>query len=78
MLKIKEEQVTEKRVVGFQCDVCNVDYGADIVELQECHVIDVYGGYGSVFGDGSALRLVICQHCLADRFSGFMTEIKEE
>ena len=76
MLLYEEILKKEQKITGFICDVCKTDYGDDMIELQECHVIDVYGGYGSIFGDGCALRLVICQHCLANRFSGFMQEIE--
>lgn len=67
VFKYKEETVTQKYVCGFTCDSCNKEYGEqDWADLQECLTYRNTGGYGSVFGDGAEMELVLCQHCVKD------------
>lgn len=65
MRKYKEITVTENVLSEISCDVCGTTYGEqDNFEIQEMHHIDFYGGYESVFGDGSHIKIDLCQHCL--------------
>ena len=58
------EVVTRPSVLT--CDVCGkrMTKADDWIEFQEAYVISFTGGYGSVFGDGTHIGCVICQHCL--------------
>jgi len=48
-----------------ECDVCERKISSDDWdEHQEIVSIDTYGGYGSLFGDGTHIRLDICQYCV--------------
>ena len=65
MKKYKKMAVTEKFCVEIKCDICKKVFDIkDYLEIQEFHFIDFYGGYGSVFGDATHIKLDICQECL--------------
>jgi hypothetical protein len=62
--------------VAIQCDVCkktfNWDNKEEWIEAQECISIVHHGGYGSVFGDPSVVKLDICQHCLNEKLGEYL------
>ena len=65
--------------VTIQCDLCGNSYREgrtheDDFQIQEFHEIDFVGGYGSVFGDGTRVKLDICQHCLKGLIGNFIPE----
>lgn len=61
------ETVETKKVESIQCDKCKKEYDVeDVFEIQEFHHIKFGGGWGSVFGDESAIDCDICQHCLKE------------
>lgn len=70
MFITKEIQVVKDQVIKIKCDICKKEYDRenDILEIQEFVLIDLIGGYGSVFGDGNKIQLDICQHCLKKYF----------
>lgn len=69
----------KEEVIGFKCDKCEKEYQEDdIIEFQEFHVISVFGGYGSVFGDGSQLQGTFCQSCVKDMCGSYLKNIEED
>ena len=64
--------------VTIQCDLCGdtykEDHDDDIFEIQEFLKIDFIGSYRSIFGDGTHVKLNICQHCLHGLIGNFVTE----
>ena len=49
---------------SITCDRCGQTWQADTVDAAEFTSIDFTGGYGSIFGDGSQVKLDLCQRCL--------------
>ena len=69
-LEIKKEQICEEKetVTAIICDDCGKRITSeDIIEWQEAYSIRLMGGYGSIFGDGTTVRIDLCQHCLMKR-----------
>lgn len=70
MLTYKDVPKVTKVITSVTCDVCGKTYvwnwrdSDDVFETQEFLHINLKGGYGSVFGDGSTIKCDICQHCL--------------
>jgi len=62
---IKRREVSSLVVSSIVCDICDKEFcvGLDEFETQAFHHIDFFGGYESVFGDGSHIQCDICQHC---------------
>lgn len=72
MINYKEVQKTEEEIISIRCDVCGKVYDVnDVFEIQEFRHIRFYGGYGSVFGDGTKVSCDICQHCLYKMIGDF-------
>lgn len=57
------------------CDRCgrHTKKAADDAEFHEFLSVDRQAGYGSIFGDGNRLKLDLCQHCIKDVLSQWMT-----
>ena len=49
---------------SITCDRCRQTWQANTVDVAEFTSIDFTGGYGSIFGDGSQVKLDLCQRCL--------------
>ena len=49
---------------SITCDRCKQTWQADTVDAAEFTSIDFTGGYGSIFGDGSQIKLDLCQQCV--------------
>ena len=49
---------------SITCDRCGQTWQADTIHAAEFTSIDFTGGYGSIFGDGSQVKLDLCQRCL--------------
>ena len=73
MIKFRIEKVDQKVPEKIVCDVCKKEYDCqkDFMEAQEFHHIRFTGGYGSVFGDMSTVRVDICQHCLLEMIKDY-------
>jgi len=80
MFITEKKQEIINQVVGFKCDKCNTSFTSeDFVEMQECVSINIMGGWGSVFGDGSDLSATFCQNCAKELFGEYMNDnINEE
>lgn len=76
-LMTKETMVSQAEVIGFKCDCCGKEYVDDPFELQEAMFWSNTGGYGSVFGDGNSVELVICQHCTKKLLGKYIRDITE-
>ena len=51
----------------IKCDKCGKMFSErDWIDWQEAVCIDTVGGYGSVFGDGSKIKLDLCQVCFKE------------
>jgi len=74
MINEEFEMMSVPRLKSITCDVCKKEYDAqkDIDEIEEIIVINEVGGYGSVFGDGTSIKLDICQHCLKSILGKFL------
>jgi hypothetical protein len=65
---LKLEQITTPQVTAVVCDRCGQEMkkrGCD-GEWDERISIAFRGGYHSIFGDGNAVELDLCQHCLKE------------
>jgi hypothetical protein len=73
---IKNKVVEEKVEVAdlIICDVCKKEYSydKDILDIQEFVHINTCAGYGSIFGDGSTIKIDICQHCLDNKLGEYL------
>ena len=55
---------TDGALSSITCDRCSQTWPADTVDAAEFTSIDFTCGYGSIFGDGSQVKLDLCQRCL--------------
>ena len=80
MIKCKMETVEVEVPTSVICDVCGKEYDCkeDVMEVQEFYHIAFKGGYGSIFGDGLAVKLDICQGCLKAKLGEYLKIDKEE
>lgn len=53
-------------VAACTCDRCQRRLTPDEIEWQERLSIEYVGGFDSVFGDGNAVSLDLCQHCVRE------------
>lgn len=59
----KEKEVVKEYVLeSFTCNCCK-ETKTDILNIQEMLYWRTTGGYGSVWGDGNTVELVLCQEC---------------
>lgn len=76
MIKTTTEVISQERVTSIICDRCKLEYyidnNNDYMEIQEFLRIDMIGGYNSVFGDESTIKLDICQHCLKQTLGDYL------
>jgi hypothetical protein len=71
-----EKQCLHSEIVGFNCDCCGKEYH-DILEIQEAMIWKKQCGYGSVFGDGNVVEMVICQYCTKGLLGRYIRDITE-
>jgi hypothetical protein len=65
--------------VAIVCDKCKKRIPSDdVLNFQEIHTIEFYGGFSSVFGDGSHICLDFCDQCLLDLVSPYLKDDKED
>lgn len=58
-----------RECVGFTCDKCSKAYdNTSIIEIDELFAYTLRGGYGSVWGDGTQVEIVMCQSCFHEMF----------
>ena len=69
--------LTEEVFDGFQCDRCKKEFRDDL-DLQEMFQWFRRGGYGSVWGDGVGVSLVLCQQCAFEVFGEHVVYDKKE
>ena len=66
----------DEEIVSIFCDVCKKEFknndNKDCIEFQEILTLENICGLGSIFGDGSTIRLDICQHCLKEKLGGYI------
>ena len=76
---IKEQFVKTEAISGFICDRCGVEHSTeDIIEMQEAFHYRTTGGYGSLWGDGTTVEVVLCQKCATELLSEFMRKIESD
>ncbi len=65
---LKHETVTILQAIAAVCDRCDRELRkrAHDGEWEERISIAFRGGYHSIFGDGNAVELDLCQHCLKE------------
>lgn len=65
---LKHETVTVRQVCAAVCDRCGREMARrdQDGEWEERISIAYRGGYHSIFGDGNAVELDLCQHCLKE------------
>lgn len=56
----------EPYIKALRCDRCNLEAGLDDPEFHEFVSVDHVAGYASVFGDGNAVQLDLCQACVKE------------
>jgi antitoxin CcdA len=80
MRKVKTVQKDTEVVTHIVCDVCGkeVSFSDDIFEAQEFLSVTTYGGYDSIFGDGSKIEIDMCQDCLKDKLGPYLRISDEE
>ena len=67
------EQVIKDDILSIICDVCKAEYPIkDFAETQEFLNVELRGGFGSVFGDGSLIECNVCQHCLKNLLGAYL------
>lgn len=59
------------------CDICKREASPEDYEYYEFTKIKLNCGYVSIFGDGTAIRLDICQRCLKDKLGAYLRRIEE-
>lgn len=80
MLEFEEREVVEKHTypTHVTCDICGNKYDLEsgdtesVFEVQEFIHIKFTGGYGSIFGDESTVRLDMCQHCFKEKLGEYV------
>lgn len=76
---LKFENVTTEQIVAAVCDRCGREmkkHGLDS-EWQEKISIAYRGGYDSIFGDGNAVEIDLCQHCVEEVLGQWLRVAKQ-
>lgn len=63
---LKFENVTMEQAVAAVCDRCGSEMQKHSGEWEEQISIAFRGGYDSIFDDGNAVELDLCQHCVKE------------
>jgi RNase P subunit RPR2 len=74
MIRYETRQVVQEQMKEFICDKCKrvlTTSPEDSMELQEAYMIEIHGGYESVFGDMSHVTCDLCQDCLKELIGSF-------
>lgn len=53
-------------MISFTCDCCKTTYD-ETLDMQEMMYYHNVCGFGSIFGDGAAIEVVLCEGCVKDR-----------
>lgn len=73
------KQTSQEVVTGFECDCCGKEVPvSDTIEMQEMIPINISGGYGSVFGDGTELSGTFCQNCVKKLLGDYLKEDNDD
>lgn len=78
MKTFKYVDVVVKEIDEWKCDICGLDFLENEIEAQESIEIHKFGGYGSIFGDGSEYHVDMCQHCLNKILGEYINVIIED
>lgn len=71
-LIFQEKQTMQQVLAGFECDRCKRQFDTDnTIAMDEMLHWRNTGGYGSVWGDGVTVDVVLCQECAHDLFAAF-------
>jgi antitoxin CcdA len=62
----------------IRCDRCGCLTELGEVEFHESVSIDVKAGYGSIFGDGNAVQIDLCQHCFKQTLGRWLRVVEPE
>lgn len=76
--KIVRKRVKEEQIAAYICDRCKKRVGDDRIERQEMLRWRMFGGYGSVFGDGNLITLDLCQSCTKEVLGDFIQIHEQE
>lgn len=56
----------ESYTKAMRCDRCGLEAGQDDPEFHEFVCVDHVAGYASIFGDGNAVQVDLCQGCVKE------------
>ena len=77
-IQVKQTPYVGKFIVAYICGSCGKRIEVeDVFELQEMLVWENNCGYGSVFGDGANLRLILCQLCVRDLLDKYIETVED-
>jgi len=79
MRETKRVERIDTDIVAIVCDRCKSRFtSADMLNFQEVHTIEFYGGFSSVFGDGAHISLDFCDQCLLNIVKPYLKDDKEK
>lgn len=78
MRKYEYEERIEKVVSEWKCDVCGLDFLENENEGEEAVAFHKFGGYSSIFGDGSEFYIDMCQHCFKKILGEYINIVIED
>jgi len=58
-------------MISFTCDCCAKKYDG-VLDMQEMLYFHNNCGYGSVFGDGNSIELVMCESCVKEELGDYI------
>jgi hypothetical protein len=78
MRKYEYMPVMQKEVTEWKCDVCGLDFISNSLEAEEAIDIHKFGGYASIFGDGTEFYIDMCQHCFKNILGKYVNIVIED
>jgi len=80
MIETERKIIEEDRPVAKVCDRCSLKITEDDwMEWAEFMHWSKIGGYGSIWGDDTEIRLDLCQRCQKELFEDFIQiDLREE
>ena len=70
-IEYTENIVKQFVIKSFTCDCCDTKYD-DILDIQEMLYFHNNCGYGSLFGDGNTIELVMCEKCVQEKLGDYI------
>jgi len=71
-------QIVQKEATKWTCDICGLDFIENTLEAEEAISIHKFGGYSSIYGDGSEYYLDMCQHCFKKILGQYVNIVVED